>query len=123
MFDGIFITNLGMMHAQLVISSHFYIKLYGGFDQKRVKRSNMYATTIEVTGHFGYMYICINKHFVCSLEPRSRNLSGHSHTETPSSMSSVSEVDELMTALELGERVGSIILHWFIFDYNIIVKS
>ena len=41
-----------------------------------------------------------------SLEARGHNLSGHSHTETPSSMSSVSEMDELMNALELGDRVS-----------------
>ncbi len=41
------------------------------------------------------------------LEPPGRaHGGGHSHTETPSSISSVSEMDELMTALELGERVG-----------------
>ena len=56
-----------------------------------------------------YLNACICKHKlldVSSLEARGRNLSGHSHTETPSSMSSVSEMDELMNALELGDRVG-----------------
>ena len=40
------------------------------------------------------------------LEPRPPFISGHSHTETPSSMSSVSEVEELMTSLDLGENVS-----------------
>ncbi|XP_064635771.1 uncharacterized protein LOC135492948 isoform X2 [Lineus longissimus] len=38
------------------------------------------------------------------LEPRTRSLSGHCHTETPSSVSSLSEVDELMTTLDIAER-------------------
>lgn len=40
------------------------------------------------------------------LEPRTRSLSGHCHTETPSSVSSLSEVDELMTTLDIAERVS-----------------
>ncbi|KAL5019275.1 hypothetical protein ScPMuIL_004997 [Solemya velum] len=37
------------------------------------------------------------------LEPRSRNLSGHSHTETPSSVSSMSEVEELLNNVQLDQ--------------------
>ena len=36
-------------------------------------------------------------------------MSGHAHIETPSSMSSVGEVDEIMTTLELGDRVGVLV--------------
>ena len=40
----------------------------------------------------------------CRLESRPRGSSLHSHTETPSSMSSVSEIDEMMNNVDLLDR-------------------
>ena len=54
-----------------------------------------------------YSWWVIGCFFNFSLDAQSRGLGGHSHTETPSSLSSVSEVDDLMTALDLVDRVGS----------------
>ena len=58
---------------------------------------------------------------VVRLSGSAQCLGGHSHTETPSSLSSVSEMEELMCALDLGERV-TILPKLILMQFMVIIK-